>query len=319
MVDQVLLVDVREQSVSIALTDPGARPETSHTVKCETQADLISAVQRILADSGHPALSGAVFGAPGPCIDGVIQVTHAKMRLDREQLREALGAKRVELVNDFQARALAVPLLSETCLEQIGGSPPRGDAPAAALGIGVGLGVSILNPDGFVGWTPSASEGGHVALAAATDREAAVIGVLRGRHGHVSAERILSEEGLGNIAWALQQLEGRDDPPFELGALADTAIAGDPLAGEVFQLFSGWLGGMSGDLALTAGARSGVYIFSALVLSVGALFDRAVCRARFEAKGPMSPYMDEIGLYLVTATECGLLGLSSVLERPALR
>lgn len=319
MVDQVLLVDVREQGVFVALTGVGESPETAVTLACETEAELILALQRILADAGNPDLAGAVFGAPGPCLDGVIQLTHANMRLEREHLRAALGARRVELVNDFQARALAMPLVFENDLERIGGSPPRGDASAAALGPGAGLGVSILNPDGFVGWTASAGEGGHVALAAATEREAAVIGVLRDWYGHVSAERVLSEEGLENIFKALRRLANLDDAPYDRDELTRSAIVGDRLAVEVFELFSSWLGAVAGDLALTAGARSGVYIFSPLVVSLGSLFDRSLCRARFEAKGPMSGYVREIGLYLVTATNCGLLGLSTVFERKALR
>ncbi|MET3666122.1 ROK family protein [Caulobacter sp. 1776] len=320
MFDQVLLVDVREHGVFVALTELGARPGQYSTVHCETEAELIAALQQILKDAGHASLAGAAFGAPGPYIDGAIQLTHAsKMRLDRDHLQTALGARRVELINDFQARALAMPLLSETDFERIGGSAARGDYPAAALGPGAGLGVSILNPDGFVGWTSSAGEGGHVALAAASEREAAIIGALRERHGHVSAERILSEEGLENIAWASRRLAGHDDQPFDLPQLIQQAIDGDPAAVEVFELFSAWLGAVAGDLALTAGARSGVYIFSPLVVSLGDLFDRRICRDRFEAKGPMSPYMRKIGLYLVKADNCGLLGLSNLLTREALR
>lgn len=319
MADQVLLVDVRERGVVVALTGLGERPGTGVTMECETEEELISALQQIIADAGNPVLAGAVFGAPGPCLDGVIQLTHANMRLDRERLGAALGAGRVVLVNDFQALALAMPLVLDSDLERIGGSPARGDASAAALGPGAGLGVSILNPDGFVGWTASAGEGGHVALAATSEREAAIIGVLRDWHGHVSAERVLSEVGLENIAKALRHLEGLDDGSCDRNELIRLATAGDRLAVEVFELFSGWLGAVAGDLALTAGARSGVYIFSPLVVSLGSLFDRSLCRARFEAKGPMSGYLREIGLYLVTAQNCGLLGLSTVLEQKALR
>lgn len=61
------------------------------------------------------------------------------------------------------------------------------------------------------------------------------------------------------------------------------------------------------------------YIFRPLVLSLGDLFDRRVCRASFEAKGPMSPYMRDIGLYLVKAGNCGLLGSSSLSTQEARR
>jgi glucokinase len=86
----------------------------------------------------------------------------------------------------------------------------------------------------------------------------------------------------------------------------------DPIAREAFALFSSWLGAVAGDLALVAGARSGVYIFSPMMLGWTDLFDRDLCRARFEAKGRMDVYMKDIPLYLVLEADCGLLGLSAL-------
>ena len=67
-------------------------------------------------------------------------------------------------------------------------------------------------------------------------------------------------------------------------------------------------------MALTAGARSGVYVFSPMILAWGKQFDRALCRASFEAKGRMSGYVADIPLFLVTEQDCGLLGLSTLFE-----
>lgn len=114
-------------------------------------------------------------------------------------------------------------------------------------------------------------------------------------------------------------MAGRGEAPYDLARLKRAAAAGEPMALETFALSSAWLGAVSGDLAFTAGVRSGVYIFRPLVLSLGDLFDRRVCRASFEAKGPMSPYMRDIGLYLVKASNCGLLGSSSLSTQEARR
>lgn len=66
----------------------GACPELGATVWCETEADLVVALQGFLADAGHPRLAGAAFSAPSPCVNGLIQLTHARqMRLDRDHLR----------------------------------------------------------------------------------------------------------------------------------------------------------------------------------------------------------------------------------------
>ena len=268
-----------------------------------------------MSDSGifHPRRAAA-FAAPGPVVSGVIQLTHVPMRLDQSWLERELGVPVVRLVNDFSARAMAMPLLDDDSLEQLGGTRLPGQAPAAALGPSGGLGVAILNPDGFVGWVASAGEGGHACLPAISARQSEVIERLRSRDPHVSADRVLSDRGVLEIAGAISALDSSPSPAATIAALIEAAKAGDPVALEAFHLFSEWLGVVAGDLALTAGARSGVYVFSPMVLAWRDLFDRDLCRKAFEAKGRMSGYVTDIPLYLVTEQNCGLLGLSTLFE-----
>lgn len=313
MTKTVLLVDVEEDRASFAIVPAGCRPDLVGWTSCESQEDLLGALARPLAEAAGP-LCGAAFAAPGPVVAGSIQLTHVPLRLDQARLQEALGVPTVRLVNDFSARALAMPLLGDESLEQLGGRRLPGQAPAAALGPSGGLGVAILNPDGFVGWVASAGEGGHACLPAVSRRQADVIEWLRRQDSHVSADRVLSDRGVLEITAALRALDNDPGDPVTIEALIETAQAGDPTAREAFHLFSEWLGVVAGDLALTAGARSGVYVFSPMILAWGEHFDRDRCRASFEAKGRMSGYVADIPLYLVTQRDCGLLGLSTLFE-----
>lgn len=311
-VPRVLLADVDGRDARIVLAERGSPPTEITTVACASQDQLIDILAATRAAFDGPVL-GAAIAAPGPSLDGVIQLTHSPMRLEAAVLSERLGLDRLHLVNNFTARALAVPLLGPDAMEQIGGGFPHRDAPAGAIGpSATGLGMSILNPDGFVGWMAAAAEGGHADLAASNDREADVIRVLRERHGHVSAECVLSGEGVLDVALALSTLAGKPERPENLEVLLAAARGGDPLAREVFALVSGWLGAVSGNLVLTAGARSGVYIISATVLSWGEMLDRAIVRERFEAKGRMAAYLRDVPFYLVNEPNCGLLGLSAL-------
>jgi len=311
MTKLVLLVDVGEDRASFSFVEPGAGLGVVHRTLCADQDELIWSLDRaIMAQQAH--LSAAAFAAPGPVVAGAIQLTHVALRLDQGQLREALGLDDVRLVNDFSARAMAMPLLEDDSLEQFGGRRLAGQAPAAALGPSGGLGVSILNPDGFVGWVASAGEGGHACLPATSQRQADVIEALRRSSPHVSADRVLSDRGLVEVASVITALDGGRGQASTIAALVEAAERGEPSACEAFQLFSEWLGVVAGDLALTAGARSGVYVFSPMILSWGERFDRARCRASFEAKGPMTPYVADIPLFLVTEPNCGLLGLSTL-------
>lgn len=308
----VLLADVDGASARIVLVERGGLPEAIATTPCVSQDQLIDLLAAAGSACEGPIL-GAAIAAPGPCLDGVIQLTHSPMRLEAEVITSRLGLQRLHLVNNFTARALAVPLLEPDAMEMIGGGVPHRDAPAAAIGpSAAGLGMSILNPDGFVGWMAAAAEGGHADLAAANDREADVIRVLRGLHGHVSAEHVLSGEGVLDVALAVSTLAGKPERPADLEALLAAARGGDPQAREVFALVSGWLGAVAGNLVLTAGARSGIYVISATVLSWGEMLDRALVRQRFEAKGRMAAYLRDVPFYLVNAPNCGLLGLTAL-------
>lgn len=310
MTKTILLVDVQHDRASFCIVEAGDKPYGVRGFLCDSQDEMILSLQLAIEDLGT-TLDAAAFAAPGPVVEGAIQLTHAPLRLSKARLQEALGLHEIQLVNDFSARALAMPLLEDSNLEQVGGRRLSGQAPAAALGPGSGLGAAILTPDGFVGWVASAGEGGHACLPAINPRQSAVIEQLRSRDLHVSADRVLSDGGILEIAGAIAALEDTSCATT-VALLLETAQAGDAVAREAFELFSQWLGVVAGDLALTAGARSGVYVFSPMILAWGEQFDRAVCRTCFETKGRMSAYVADIPLFLVTETECGLLGLSTL-------
>ena len=107
------------------------------------------------------------------------------------EVRASLGIARLEVVNDFVAIALGVPHLRDSDRRQIGGGTAVDGAPIGIIGPGTGLGIAGLLSIGGE-WIPVESSGGHATMAAVTDREYAVLSVLRRRYGHASAEQVLS-------------------------------------------------------------------------------------------------------------------------------
>mgnify|MGYP001331323390 CR=1 FL=1 len=83
---------------------------------------------------------------------------------------------------------------------------------------------------------------------------------------------------------------------------------------EVLNLFCGALGAVAGNLALTLGARGGVYIGGGIVPRLGEFFDRSAFRARFEAKGRFSEYLSTIPTWVITAANPALRGVAAALE-----
>jgi glucokinase len=288
-------------------------------------ATLAEGLQRFLAQEAlrlgvdRVALTGAAICAAGPLAHGTIRMTNATWTVAADEVAAATGVARPIVVNDFTALAHAIPALKPGETHTIGaGAWAEPGQPIGVLGPGTGLGVSALIPDDDGDYVALSGEGGHADLPVTDDREYAVIRELRRNGGHVSAERALSGPGLEAVYAALATLAGKDGPAPAADAIAAGAARGDdPLAVEAVRLFCGWLGTVAGDLALTLGARGGVYLAGGILPKWGALFDAALFRRRFEAKGRFDDYLRAIPTYLMVADEPAFRGLARLLARPA--
>jgi glucokinase len=249
--------------------------------------------------------------------DGRSTLTNSPWEIDADVIRKALGFSSVSLTNDFEATAWAIPRLAPADIAPIGTGAAAPDQPIAVLGPGTGLGVACL-VQGARAPRVIAGEGGHASLPASDDREAAVIAILRKRFGHVSAERALSGDGLINLHGAIAVLDGigvpeRDAAEITAAALADTC----PVSRAALDMFCAMLGGVAGDLALTFGARGGVYVAGGIVPRFSDYLARSYFRRRFEAKGRLASYTTTIPTAVVLHPYPALLGLAALLaSRP---
>lgn len=257
-------------------------------------------------------ISAAALAIAGPVDVDVIRLTNAGWEFSRSGLAADLDLDHIHVVNDFTAQALALPLLDTGDYRRIGGPAEIPVATKAVLGPGTGLGVSGLIRDGN-DWIPLSTEGGHVTLAARTEEEDMVIAGLRDRFGHVSAERVLSGPGLVNLMDVLAAAAGSSNACAEPADVTDAAAGGDALARRAVSLFCDFLGTVAADVALTYGARGGVYIAGGIAPRLGDLFDGSGFRARFDDKGRFSDYLRAIPTCLVTAPHPALTGLRALL------
>ena len=278
------------------------------------------ALGRFLDEAGHPRIAGVAACAAGP-VEGKgaaahIAMTNCPWDVTAGTLSQVTGAAKPQLMNDFAALALAIPGLETSELSPVGPARmPVAGEPVGLIGAGTGLGIASLV---FGGGREIAvpGEGGHADLAAGDDREAAVIAHLRGRFGHVSAERVLSGPGLVTLYGALASLSGKEtDPALTPSGIAERARRGTcDIASETVRLFCGWLGAVAGDLALTIGARGGIYIGGGIVpgwLAGGpGLFSEDIFRARFEAKGRFNAWLSRIPVHVIRREDAALLGLA---------
>jgi glucokinase len=73
-------------------------------------------------------------------------------------------------------------------------------------------------------------------------------------------------------------------------------------------MFCGFLGSIAGNLALTLGARGGVFVGGGIIPRLGEYFDASPFRPRFEEKGRFSQYVSEIPSYVICSKYPALTG-----------
>ena len=330
---RALAVDLGGTHVRFQLLEGGARTAPVGVIDAGGVTSFEDAFGHWRERTGVRGRFDAIgIAAAGPVSGDRVHVTNLDWRLDARAIERECRARRCLLVNDVAAIAWALPVLSGASLRRLDGNDsgpgpeatgralPAGSsrrrATRAVIAPGTGLGVSGLVATESGDLAVIEGEGGHRTLPAQGPREWAVAGALARRFGHASAERALSGPGIEAIWRALAALDGvrrdRDRSAAEIAADAHTGA--DPIAKEAVAMFTALLGTVAGDVALTLGARGGVYIAGGIVPGWGERFDDASFVERFRAKGRLRSYLSTIPLHVVTHPHPGLAGVECLLE-----
>jgi len=315
-----LIADIGGTNARFALVGADGEAERIIVLRCADHADPYAAAAAFLAKV-RPALppDRAAFAVASPVTDDVVDLTNHPWRFSIEDVRRRLGLRRLAVVNDFTAVALGIPHLDPRHRIKVGGGEPAAGMPIAALGPGTGLGVSGLIPAADGTWIALASEGGHSTLPACNEREDLIISRLRALYGHVSAERALSGPGLVNLYTALAMLDGQPvtTPPSPATVSRHALDGTSEICRLALDTFFAMLGTVASNLALSLGARGGVYIAGGIVPSMTEALTASDFRRRFEDKGRFDDYLADIPVYIVTHPYPAFPGLAELVNRRA--
>lgn len=295
-----------------------AHVETLPTAGHATPALAARHYLAMLADRLGPAYAPpqAAAWAVATAVGGdEVRFTNSGWAFSRAATQAELGLRELCVLNDFEALALSLPHLQTHQVRRFAG-PPAGLAGAAlaVIGPGTGLGVAGLLPTAQ-GWMAVPGEGGHASLSAADDFEAAVLAAVRREYPHVSAERLLSGIGLPVLHAAVAQVAGLPATAREASEVVAGALQQrDPACLRTVDCFCALLGSFAGNVALTLGARGGVYIGGGIVPRLGEAFFSSPFRQRFEAKGRFQAYLQAVPTLLITDTLAALTGAAYALE-----
>lgn len=264
--------------------------------------------------SGYSPPHAGAFAVATAVAGDQIAFTNSGWNFSRRQTQADLRLDELLVLNDFEALALSLPRLSPAQLRPHG-ALPQARGTLAVVGPGTGLGVAGLVQTRH-GWTALAGEGGHATLSAGDDFEAALLAAVRREHAHVSAERLLSGIGLPALYRGVAAVLGQPAEPLAAEHIVERGLAGsDAVCSRSLDAFCALLGGFCGNVALTLGARGGLYIGGGIVPRLGERFFESNFRQRFEAKGRFQAYLQAVPTALITDTLAALTGAAQALEQ----
>ena len=305
-----LIADVGSTYVRMALETARGRFTGAASLRCSDHPSLGAALRAYLDDAQVGPIEHAAVAIANPVDGDQVRMTNYHWQFSIDELRREMGLTTLVVVNDFTALAMSLPRLSADDVRQVGGGQAVGQGVIGLLGAGTGLGVSGLIPSEG-SFTSLASEGGHASLAPRDDQEDIVLRHARGLFGHVSFERLLSASGLELTYRALHP----EAEPLSAPEISRRAVElKDPACDAALGVFCRLLGTAAGDLALTLGAKGGIYIGGSIVPRLGAYFDRSGFRERFEDKGRFRSYLCAIPTLVITADNPTFIGVSAILE-----
>ncbi|WP_395671733.1 glucokinase [Phenylobacterium sp.] len=311
-----LVGDVGGTNARFAVVDAQGHIRNPRTFRAAEYGSLPDVVGEYLETTcGRRRPPRAVIAVAGPVLDGEIEFTNLDWQISETDLIVNFGFEAVKLINDFAAQALACPVLDRDDLRPIG-PPLRGgsDCPVVVLGAGTGFGVAALARADRAD-VAIATEGGHAAFAPTDEVEVEIWRRLAAAYGRVSLERLLSGQGIFDLYRVLGEIEGREAPLADERAVAAAGADGDALAGRALDRFCAILGSAAGDLALTFGARGGVYVSGGIAPRLIDRIDSGGFRARFEDKGRLSDYVRQIPTSLVLHPYAAIVGAARELQQ----
>lgn len=283
--------------------------------------NLSSILRQFLRDEKKKTIKAACLGIAGPIQETArgqsVKVTNLPWEIRARDLKRQFRFPRLCLINDFQAIGYGIEAMGKKDLVVLQGGERVKHGPRAVIGAGTGLGQGILiwNTDHY---EPVATEGGHANFAPTNELQIELARHLLKTAGRTSWELLLSGHGLVELYAFLKARGDAPESPSVAAAMqtGDPAVAitqaaleqSDRLANQALDLFVDIYGAQAGNLALTAGARGGVYVAGGIAPKIiSRLTDGRFMRA-FRSKGNMSHYVAAIPVRVVVNPNVGLMG-----------
>jgi len=312
-----LVADIGGTNIRLGLVSIDGTTGDIQTYQCG-EFNSLADVIRVYLDRHQCAgkTINACLAIACPVETDQITMTNLPWTFSQSALKDELNINQLFLINDYTAIAHAVPLLNETQKVQIGKGKAIAGKPISICGPGTGLGVANLVPT-IDGWCCLGGEGGHVDFAPIDADEVKILNyLLESKQHRISYEQLLCGKGLEQIYQAFLSIGNHPKNILSAEQISAKAIEGScPLCEKSLTQFCNTLGSFAGNLALTLGCFGGVYIAGGIVPRFVSFIQNSGFRQRFDAKGRLSGFINNIPTYVITEAQPGLIGASAYIRQ----
>tara|TARA_B100000963_G_scaffold187240_1_gene162960 strand:- start:429 stop:1472 length:1044 start_codon:yes stop_codon:yes gene_type:complete len=268
----------------------------------------------------------ACFGIAGPVENSNAKITNLNWEISEFKLKKNFNFEMVDLINDFAVLIYGIPYLHRRQYKTIQQGNPSIDINNklhTIVGAGTGLGISrgIISDQNIL---TLPSEGGHVEFAPKTKEEWEIKQWLKGYLNieRVSNERIISGEGLSNIArWKFETNNIQDHPFREFlkkekeSILSKRSLAveicklskqGDPLMTNIETIWFNAYSSYIGDVAIHELCFGGLWIAGGTAPKHFKKFISDSFLNQFSNKGRLKNIVKSIPIRVILDEEFGL-------------
>jgi len=286
--------------------------------------DSLGEIVKEFLDTVNLPVDRACFGVAGPVIAGRAKITNLPWVVDGPALQSVFHWSSVELLNDLESVAYAIPVLESEDIHTLSAGVPDPNGTIAVLAPGTGLGEGFMTWDGGR-YRAHPSEGSHVSFAPVGPLQIGLLTYLNGQgFDHVSFERVcsgalgipniyhyLKTTGLEEPAWLAEQLAASADPTPVIVSAAHDQSRPCELPKAVLDMFVAILGAEAGNLGLKVLSTGGIYLGGGIPPRILADLQKPVFLDALRRKGRFCKVLTDMPVHVILNSKAGLLGAAA--------
>jgi len=285
--------------------------EQAQTYPSANYSSLESALTEYLEFVSAFAPKYACLAVAGPIKGESVRLTNLGWNFAISDVKNKFGFEKLSVINDFAAFAYASPYLDKNDNVEIKQGMSSDQENIAVIGPGTGFGAAALvinNEQQAV----LSCEAGHISLAAVTPLQVELLAKLKTENEHVSVETVFSGIGLTRLYKAMAVVNQVDAADLTPALITQKALDGScDICIKTLAEFCSWLGCVAGDLALTFGARGGVFIGGGILPRMQQILLESEFSENFIKKGIMTNFVQDIPVTLVVQDNIPLIGAAA--------